>query len=110
MNLKCITGSQRGTNDIAKGGYLSYFYSEMHLAWVVGSFLRNPLITSIITTFGDGNLKTLPGNFVGDIIGIIPISKTLGSGFQNGSSFTLNLWGNQVGNTINTIVKPAENK
>jgi len=97
--------------DPNKGGYFSYVAGETNLLSAAGNTIfKNPITTSIISTVGDGDIRALPGNLLGDAIGVIPISKTLGSGFQDGASFTMNLWGNQVGNTVTNIVKPEGSK
>lgn len=94
-----------------KGGYLSFLKAETNwLGFLGNTIFKNPITTSIISTIGDGDINALPGNLIGDGIGSIPIPKALSQGIQEGFSFLLNLWGNQVGNTVTDIIKPEENK
>jgi RHS repeat-associated protein len=93
------------STDPNKGGYLGFMAENTNLlATGSNAIFKNPITTGLISTIGDGKLSALPGNLLGDAIGSIPLPKSLGSGLGNGGSFTLNLWGNQVGSTVTNII------
>ena len=97
------------SNDPNKGGYLSYVAGNWNWAATAGNAIfKNALTTSVISTVGDGNINALPGNFIGDAIGNIPVPGSLGTGFGSGASFTLGLWGNTVGSTVTDIIDPKK--
>ena len=96
------TANFLNSDNKTKGSYLSYMTTNWNIAATAGNAVfKNPLTTSVISTVGSGDVKTLPGNFVGDLIGNIPVPKGLG-GFGKGMEINLNMAGNTLGNIINT--------
>jgi len=93
-------------DDNSKQGFLSYFAGEYNpLATIGNAAFNNPLTTSLISTVGDGDIKKLPGNFVGDLFDNIKTPSSLGTNFNSGTSFTFGLFGNQLGIVTNTIIE-----
>ena len=100
------------SDDKTRGSYIPYMWNRWNkLATAGNAIFKNPLTTSVISTLGSGDIKTLPGNFVGDAIGNIPLPKALvGTGFGTGMEINLNMAGNTLGNIINTQTAPDKEK
>lgn len=89
------------SSDQNKGPYLSYMWNNWNkLATIGNGIFKNPITTGSISTVGDGDIRNLPGNVIGDAVGSVSMPKSLG-GFGTGMEINLNIIGNTLGSIIN---------